>query len=198
MSVAILVVSCAKKINTINASDMSEAPLQRVSGMFAVQTSNGDVQMRMEARVMEHYETDSSQVDIFPSGFAVYSYKDDILESLIMADIARHTTMKQGVQDEKWEAFGNVVIHNVVKAETMETDTLYWDRRKSEIYTDSYVKMYSGSGFMQGYGMRSDDRARNSILLRPFNSYGVTVQDTTKVVIDSVNFIGPFPKNGKN
>ena len=42
--------------------------------------------------------------------------------------------------------------------------------------------------------MRSDDHARNAILHRPFNSYGIAQQDTTKVVIDSVNFIGPFPK----
>ena len=26
------------------------------------------------------------------------------------------------------------------------------------------------------------------------NSYGVAVQDTTVVIVDSVNFIGPFPK----
>jgi lipopolysaccharide export system protein LptC len=87
-----------------------------------------------------------------------------------------------------------VVVHNVLKQETMETDTLYWDQAKEEIYTDCYVKMYSPDGFMQGYGMRSDDHARNAILLEPFNSYGITVQDTTAVVIDSVNFIGPFPK----
>ena len=54
--------------------------------------------------------------------------------------------------------------------------------------------MYSDDGFMQGYGMRSDDHARNAILRRPFNSYGVTEKDTTKIVIDSVNFIGPFKK----
>lgn len=54
--------------------------------------------------------------------------------------------------------------------------------------------MYSDDGFMQGYGMRSDDRARNAILNRPFNAYVVTNKDTTKVVLDSVNFIGPFKK----
>ena len=76
----------------------------------------------------------------------------------------------------------------------METDTLYWDQATEEIYTDCYVRMYSPSGFMQGYGMRSDQKARNSIILRPFNSYGVVVKDSTVVMIDSVNFIGPFVK----
>ena len=48
---------------------------------------------------------------------------------------------------------------------------------------------------MQGYGMESDQRARNSIIFNPFNSYGFVVQDSTEVVIDSVNFIGPMQKN---
>ena len=102
---------------------------------------------------------------------------------------------KRRHKDDTWSAFGNVMIHNVIKRESMETDTIYWDESKNEIYTDCYVKMYSPDGFMQGYGMRADDHARNSILRKPFNSYGVTEKDSTIVVIDSVNFIGAFPKN---
>ena len=47
---------------------------------------------------------------------------------------------------------------------------------------------------MQGYGMESDDKVRNAILKNPFNTYGVTSRDTTVVIVDSVNFIGPFLK----
>jgi hypothetical protein len=54
--------------------------------------------------------------------------------------------------------------------------------------------MYSPSGFMQGFGMESDQRARNNIIFNPFNSYGIVVEDSTKVVVDSVNFIGPARK----
>ena len=52
--------------------------------------------------------------------------------------------------------------------------------------------MYSPSGFMQGYGMESDQRARNSIIFNPFNSYGILEQD--EEVLDTVNFIGPVQK----
>ena len=96
--------------------------------------------------------------------------------------------------EEIWKAFGNVVVKNIVKQQTMETDTIYWDRTKKEIYTDCYVRMYSPDGFMQGYGMRSDERARNSIIMKPFNNFAVVVKDTTEVLIDSANFIGPLLK----
>jgi hypothetical protein len=54
--------------------------------------------------------------------------------------------------------------------------------------------MYSPDGFMQGYGMESDQRARSTILFKPFNNYAIVVKDSTQVLIDSVNFIGPFQK----
>ena len=124
----------------------------------------------------------------------MYSYTGDgLLETIMLSDQARHITFKSS-NGEEWQAFGNVSIQNIIKRETMETDTIYWDQRVHQIYTDCYIRMYSPDGFMQGYGMRSDDKARNAIIKKPFNSYSVVVKDTTAVLVDSINFIGPFLK----
>ena len=180
------------------ALNLSEAPLQTIEDMFAVQTRNGLVVMRVESSVMERYDNDTCSYESFPHGLSIYGYSDEgLLETVIVSDDGRHITNKRRKgkpEEEIWEAFGNVVIHNVLKQETMETDTIYWNQAKNEIYTDCYVKMYSPQGFLQGYGMRSDDHARNAILLEPFNGYGYTVRDSSVVVIDSVNFIGPLIK----
>ena len=150
--------------------------------------------MRVEAPVMEVYDHDSVSYEVFPKGLSVFGYAEDgSLETTIRSQKARHDTKKTDGED-KWSAFGSVVIRNIVNQETMETDTIYWDQKAKEIWTDCYIKMYSPAGFMQGYGMRSDDMARNAIIQRPFNSYGVVEQDSTKVVLDSINFIGPFPR----
>ena len=193
-AVAILLFSCKGKLGEADQLDLGSVPLQTINDMFAVQTKNGVVMMRLEADLMERFENDTASRETFPKGLAVFSYTDEgLLETAIYSDNALHETAKVG-GEETWSAFGNVVIQNVIKQETMETDTIYWDRGKGEIFTDCYVRMYSPDGFMQGYGMHSDDKARNAIILRPFNSFGVVVQDSTVVMIDSVNFIGPFPK----
>lgn len=196
LALASIVVSCRRQLAEADTLDLAQTPVQTIENMFTVQTKNGNVEMRVEAPLMETYESDTLKLDLFPKGLSVYAYNDEgLLESLIFSDKASHKVDKRGKSDDIWSAFGNVMIHNVLKRETIETDTIYWDETKKEIYTDCYVKLYSPDGFMQGYGMRSDDHARNSILRKPFNSYGVTVQDSTLVVIDSVNFIGAFPKN---
>ena len=199
--VASFVVSCRRGLDEAEKLDINTTPLQTVIDMLAVQTENGKISMRVEADIMKHFDTDSASYDTFPTGISFYGYSEDgLLESVIVSDEARHIQPKktgrssEATADEIWEAFGNVVLHNIQKRETMETDTIYWDQTKQEVYTDCYVKMYSPDGFTQGYGMRSDDHIRNAILHRPFDGYALVVQDTTAVIIDSVNFIGPFPK----
>ena len=190
-AVAFVVYSCKGQLKEAEHIDINEAPVQTVDDMFIVQTKNGKIQMRAEAPVMERYERDTLSFELFPKGFFLFGYDDqEKLETQIVADNAKHLKYKDG--REIWEAFGNVVVKNLIKQEVMETDTLYWDQHEEKIYTHCYVRMYSPSGFMQGYGMESDQRARNSVIYHPFNSYGIVVQDSTEVVIDSINFIGPL------
>ena len=193
-AVAFVVFSCKGKLGEAAVLNLSETPVQTVTDMFVVQTENSGLQMRAEAPLMEKYERgDTLSYELFPKGFYVFGYTDEgLLETKITSDNARHLKYKDG--RETWEAFGNVVVQNLIKQETMETDTLYWDQKEEKIYTHCYVKMYSPQGFMQGYGMESDQRARDSRIFNPFNSYGIVAQDTTEVVIDSVNFIGPLLK----
>ena len=191
---AFVLCSCRNDLGKAEKLDLSQTPVQTVDGMFVVQSENGVLQMRMEAEVMERYQNNSVSYELFPEGLAVFGYNEDgLLETEITADNGRHVKTEKD-DSEIWEAFGNVVVKNILNQEVMETDTLYWDRKNEKIYTDCYVKLYSPDGYMQGYGMESDQRARNSVILRPFDSYGVVVQDSTEVRIDSANFIGPLIK----
>ena len=193
IAVAFIVYSCKSKLSEAEILDLSSTPLQTVDSMYIVQTENGKIQMRVFAPIMERYNTDTLSYELFPQGINVYAYtEDEVLESTIRANEARHNKAN-GSTEEIWMAYGNVVVKNIVNQQTMETDTIYWDRKAGEIYTDCYIRMYSPDGFMQGYGMRSDERARNAELLVPFNNTFVVVQDTTEVRIDTVNFIGPLP-----
>lgn len=193
-AVAFVVYSCSGSEGEGEALNLSAKPVQTVENMFIVQTENGILKMRMEAALMERFDNDTTSFELFPKGFAAFAYQPDgKLETTIFSDNAKHIQYKR-TKEETWQAFGNVRVRNEIKDETMETDTLYWDKEKEKIYTDCYVRMYSRDGFMQGYGMVSDQRANNSILLKPFNGYGVVEQDSTEVIIDSVNFIGPMPK----
>jgi Protein of unknown function (DUF1239). len=189
LALAFVVYSCKGNLSEAEKLDLDKIPLQAVDDMFFVQSENGRLKMRVESPRMEVYEHDTVSYDLFPKGIRVFGYSEEgMLETTIVSRQAKHD---KTVGKELWSAFGKVVVKNIVKQETMETDTLYWDAEAKEIWTDCYVKMSSPSGHMQGYGMRSDEMARNAILLKPFDNEFIIDNDSTKVVIDSVNFIGP-------
>ena len=124
---------------------------------------------------------------MFPKGLYVYAYTEDgRLETYIRSDEARHINAGKKSKGEVWEAYGNVVISNVIKNETMETDTIYWDKDKGEIYTDCYVRIYSPDGLLQGYGMKSDEKASNAIIRTPFNSIAIVKQDNGNKYLKSM------------
>ena len=189
LALAFVVYSCKGNLSEAEKLDLDKIPLQTVDDMFFVQSENGRLKLRVESPRMEVYEHDTVAYDLFPKGIRVFGYSEEgMLETTIVSRQAKHD---KTVGKELWSAFGKVVVKNIVKQETMETDTLYWDAEAKEIWTDCYVKMSSPSGHMQGYGMRSDEMARNAILLKPFDNEFIIDNDSTKVVIDSVNFIGP-------
>ena len=197
MAVAFIVYSCKGKLAEAESLNIDETPVQTVDNMFIVQTKNSEIQMRAEAPRMEKYENDSLSYELFPKGFFVYGYDETgKLETEIVADNARHLKYDDG--REKWEAFGNVVVKNLINQEVMETDTLYWDQENERMYTHCYVRLYSPDGFIQGYGMEADQRARDNKIFNQFYSYASIAKDSTQVLIDSVNFIGPFKKNDSN
>ena len=189
---ATIAVSCGNKLRNIDAGNISEAPAQVVLNMNASQTENGMVQMRLTAARMERYEKgDDESMELFPDGFNVLAYNEEgLLETQIVSDKAEHTV---NGSTEQWSAYGNVVITNYLEGQRIMTDTLYWDREEHRIFTDCHVRLYSPDGFMQGYGLESDERARNARLLRIFDSYGIVQQDSAgNGYVDAVNFIGPI------
>ena len=199
-AVAFVVISCKSKLSEAAPLNLAEVPYQTVTGMNVIQSENGRLQMRIVAARMERYSGDSLDWELFPGGLEVYSYNEEgLLETTLRSDNARHDTRKgRGREKEEvWMAFGNVRIRNILKQENIETDTLYWDRSTGQIYNECYVRLYSPDGFIQGYGLQSDDKARNSIILRPFNNFFVIEQDTTRVAVDSANLIGPVMRKLK-
>lgn len=175
--------------------DWELTPVQSVRGMRAMEYNKADLNMQMVTRAMDTYKYVKDSVNItrevYSDGFEVYIYNEDgLLESQLIAEGAEHITARQ---QEDWKAFGNVNILNHIKGERIITDTVYWDKKQEQIYTDCYVVMTSPKGKLQGYGLTSDQRANRSTILRPFDSYGLVVSDSTKFYLDTVNFVGPMP-----
>lgn len=188
-----LLSSCKEEESVV--FDFEQTPVQTVRDMKILQSDQGRAEMRMEAPLMQRFSFTKDSVDqsyeYYPEGFSVSAYTEQgELETTITSNQAKHITT---AGQESWSAFGDVVVINHIKGEKMESDTIYWNREEKKIYTDCYVRLSSESGLMQGYGMTSDERARDAVILRPFNTYAVE-HDSTYFFVDTINTVGPQPK----
>ena len=191
----LLVVTSSCRGDEPDAIDFEVTPVQVVHDMNVLQSGKGEAVMRMSSPTMERYRFTRDSVEqsyeLYTGGFVVREYiENGQLETTITADQAKHITTSGA---ESWSAFGNVVITNHIKGEMMETDTIYWNRAEEQIYTDCYVRLTNDSGMMQGYGMTSDQHARNAVILRPFDWYAVD-RDSTYRYIDTLTAMGPRKK----
>lgn len=183
--------SCKKKVEC-EPMDMEKIPTQEVTGMEVLQSRNSIISMRMKAPLMQHFEYEKDSVsykfDFYPNGIHVDAYTDDgALETVVDADHAKHD-LEKGCN--LWVAYGNVRIKNIPNNQTIVSDTIWWDQTSKQIYTDCYVRIESPKGLLQGYGMTADERGDNSVLRKPFDSFSAP-EDTGRIEIDTLNFIGP-------
>lgn len=76
-----------------------------------------------------------------------------VVESMISAQRGKYRTT-----DGVAELRGNVVVTNN-KAERLETEVLFWDRKKDSIYNNEYVRVHTADKIISGtQGIRSDGR----------------------------------------
>ncbi len=190
MVIATILYSCKDDIPKADIEAVEDLPSQIVEEMKLIQFSRGQTDYVVDAPLMERYTQVDAPYDAFPFGIVLRGYTPDgLLETRIRSNYAKHVTKES---EEIWEATGNVVINNYLKGEMMETDTLFWNRITHRIYTHTLVKLTTPDMFMQGFGMESDDMARNAVIQHPFDSYAIVNRDSTEIsYIDTVNFIGP-------
>jgi len=191
MLIATILFSCKDDIPMENISEVETLPTQVIDSMVLKQYTKGRVSFMVSAPVLERYTNTEEPYNLFPAGIVLRGYTEEgLLETMIVADYAKNII---GAEEEIWEAYGDVVINNYIKGEKMETDTLYWNQKAHKIYTHRPVKLTTPDMFMQGYGMESDERARDAVIQNPFDSYAIVRRDSTEIGYrDTINIIGPF------
>ncbi len=192
--IAIILYSCKEDIPTTDFTKGDDYPTQIVENMRVIQFSAGIPSYIVEAPLMERFSLAETPYDVFPKGIVLKGFTEDgLMETKIVADYAKHIVESK---EEIWAAYGNVVVNNFLKGEKMETDTLYWNRLTQRIYTHSWVRLTTPEFFMQGYGMESDDMARNAVIKNPYDSYAIISRDSTEVLYrDTINFVGPIKRD---
>ncbi|MFD2999799.1 LPS export ABC transporter periplasmic protein LptC [Pontibacter toksunensis] len=113
--------------------------------------------VKLQAPVQQEFETGDG---VFPEGLYVEFFEQGVQGEQVTSTLKANYG-KQDRNQNLFEVRGNVIVDNLKKQEKLETEELYWDRRKARIYTDKMVKITSPEEVVIGQGLEADQGFTN-------------------------------------
>lgn len=116
-------------------------------------SDSGIIKYKALAPVWYVYENDiKNKYWYFPEGIRLDQIDTTFTtEFSIEADTAYNYETKQ-----LWHLIQNVKVHSTT-GEYFETNDLFWDLRKHEVYSDSFIHIERPDAIIEGFGFTSDD-----------------------------------------
>jgi len=155
----ILVISCEnskKPVETAFTSDSGgEIPDNRIWNMDVTVTSEGNIRAKLKAGYVERENFGNSRYTLshIDSGLFIEFYEHNKITGILNS--------RKGTINDLSEIFTALdeVVFNSNNGYTLYTDTLVWDRKKAQIYTESDVMMVKDNrDTLYGKGFITDDK----------------------------------------
>lgn len=143
---------CKNDINEVDAlTSMDNMPVEVRKGVKLYYSQNARVSALLKAKTMERY-VGEEEYTVMPAGVYLETYDSTMaVTSSLEADYGILLTEKNLM-----EANGNVRVVNE-KGEKLNTEQLFWDTERREIYTDLPVKIITADQIIEGDGLVSNE-----------------------------------------
>lgn len=156
-------VSCHKKDKETGLLEYKgKYPDEYAENIQLVVSDSGVVSFIVKAPIFNTYRTDSLYTD-YPEGITAISYNEyGQKQAMLTADYACN------VNNTKYRASKNVVIIDLIKRDTLETEEIIWDQRRKTIYSNVLVKQKKADGSANyGDGFEADERFTRYTIIHP-------------------------------
>ncbi len=134
--------SCTNDMEVVSKIiDPAEEPDLAATNIEVLYSDSARLQVKLKAPHMKQFAEAQEPRREFPDGLHVWFYeKTGELKAEISANWAQ-----QDITTEIWETRSNVVLTNS-EGQKLETEQLFWDRKKAIVYTEKYTKITQKSG----------------------------------------------------
>jgi len=158
-----MLLSCENNIKEVESLTVQEIrPELYGENVEFIYTDSTRIQYKAFAIEFLQMKTEEEEYNEFPKGGNVISYNEDGTQAWqIKSNYAKNL-----VEDQLWELRNDVVAVSD-DGKTINTELLYWDQKKKEIYSDQYVRITEKDGQMlEGNSFTADDKLNRIILSR--------------------------------
>lgn len=147
-----------ESIREITIIDDTVAAL-RAFNIDYTRTDSGRIQVRLISSVMDKYGGKAPYTE-FPEGFEVIFYDSSGYKTSVIS--ANYGIMYE--HSKNMRARNDVVVKNFEKDEKLFTENLFWDRKKKEIRSGTFVKIVTPDKIIYGDSLRADESFRSRVI----------------------------------
>jgi LPS export ABC transporter protein LptC len=142
--------SCGGDLKDPDKEEKYTGPLIENVDVTTIYSDSAKMLVKLRATVQQEYESGDA---IFPKGFFVEFYENGKVSSTLKANYGE---LKR--RENLYVARGNVVMNNLGKKESLETEELFWNQNKDRIYTDKFVKITTPERVIMGQGLETNQK----------------------------------------
>lgn len=171
LAVVVLFFSCGKGKEPVMPKECNgKFPDESATDIHIIFSDAGTTSFELLAHTLNKYTGDTVYMDC-PDGITIYAYDEwGVKQSVLTADYAISVE-----NPPRMEASKNVVIKDLIKNETIETEQLIWDKQRQVIYSVMPVKQTKADGTVNyGDGFEADEHFTK---YRVFNPRGEMIVD---------------------
>jgi LPS export ABC transporter protein LptC len=147
---------CKKDLKDPDKEQKYTGPTMENHDVITLYSDSARLLIKLQAPIQQEFENGEG---VFPEGLYVEFYEKE-QEGQVTSTL-RANYGKQNRNKNLYEARGNVVVDNLAKQEKLETEELFWDRRKARIYTEKFVKITTPEEVIMGQGLQANQDFSN-------------------------------------
>ena len=158
----VMLLACKNDLQDVNKLVQPERrPEMTGDNLEMIYSDSAKIKYRVLTPEYLKINKEKEKYEEFPQGIYVISYDKDGE----MAGSIRSKYAKKLEEEMLWEARNEVIVINA-EGKKLETELLYWDMKKEQIYSDRYVRLTSGGQIIEGNnGFVSDQNLEHPVFL---------------------------------
>ena len=164
LAIVALAVGCTRerKVDVASSLNPARMPSMSTTNVNTLISDSGVIQYKIVSPLWEMFNEADTPYWRFPQGLYLQKY-DPYFQAIatVAADSAKYFTNQR-----LWKLEGHVEMTKVPK-DLFLSERIFWDQRKAQIYSDTFIHIENATHVLEGTGFVSNERLTQYRILNP-------------------------------
>ena len=157
-----------QKVDISHSLDASNMPTMSTTNISTLISDSGITQYKIKAPLWNIYDEADIPYWFFPDGIYLEKFNANYQ---VVATVAADSAIFYK-NERLWKLQGNVEMNKLPK-ELFLSPRLFWDQRKQQLYSDTFIHIENATHILEGTGFESDEQLKSYRILHPTGIFPV-------------------------